>query len=327
VNRIERIVRVVDRFQQKHTVPGFLFGVVKKFGDDNAGVLATSLAYSAFVAVFPLFLLMVTVLGIVLKNDPSLQRDLLQSTLREFPVIGPQLKNNIHALQRGSTLALVISIGGLVWASTGLAQAGIYAMAQVWNVPGPQRPNYFTRLARSLAFLGLLGLGIVLSTALASVGTFTPQAWYLVLAAEAAAVLVNIGQYFLAFRVLTPKAVPSRRLWPGAVFGGVAWTGLQALGGYYVGHQLENTSDVYGIFAIVLGLLAWIYVGVQMSIYAVELNTVVARRLWPRSIVQPPLTDADRRVLTAQAIAQQRRPEEHVHVSYDEPARLEQRPP
>jgi YihY family inner membrane protein len=318
MNRIERAVRAIDRFQQRHTVPAFLFAVVKKFGDDSAGVLATNLAYSAFAAVFPLLLLMVTVLGIVLKNNPSLQHQLLQSTLRDFPVIGAELENNIHALQRGSTVALVVSILGLVWASTGLAQAGLYTMAQVWNLPGPQRLNYFKRLLRSLAFLGVLALGIAVTTGLASIGTFAAPSWYWIVGAQVLAVVVNIGQYFLAFRVLTPSVVESRKLWPGAIFGGVAWTGLQAFGGFLVGHTLKNTSEVYGTFAIVLGLLAWIYLGVQMSIYAAELNTVVAGRLWPRSIVPPPLTDADKRVLAAQATQQQRLPGQRVRVSYGE---------
>jgi YihY family inner membrane protein len=320
VNPIERGARAVDRFQQRHTVPAFLLGVVKKFGDDNAGVLATNLAYSAFAALFPLLLLMVTILGIVLKNNPTLQHEILHSTLKDFPIIGAQLENNIHALQRGSTVALIVSILGLVWASTGLAQAGLFAMAQVWNLPGPQRLNYFKRLARSLAFLGVLALGIVLTTALAALGTFTSQHWYLILAAEIAAVLINVGQYFLAFRVLTPNVVATRKLWPGAVFGGAAWTGLQALGGYFVGHQLKNSSELYGTFAIVLGLLAWIYLGVQISIYAAEINPVVADHLWPRAIAPPPLTDADRRVLTAQALQEQRRPEQRVHVTYAEPS-------
>ncbi|HZQ57926.1 MAG TPA: YihY/virulence factor BrkB family protein [Acidimicrobiales bacterium] len=320
MNPIERVVRPVDRFQQGHTVPSVVFAVTKKFGDDNAGVLVSNLAYAGFAAVFPLLLLLVTILGIVLRGNASLRDRILHSTLSEFPIIGAQLGNNIHALQKGSSLALVIGIVGLVWSSTGLAQAGLFAMAQVWDLPGPERPNYVTRLVRSFGFLGVLVLGVIVTTALASFGTFSGHVWYLVIGAEVIAGLVNIGQYFLAFRVLTPKVVPTRRLVPGSVFGGVGWTVLQALGGYFVGHQLKNTSQVYGTFALVLGLLAWIYIGVQLSIYAAELNVVLAEHLWPRSIVQPPLTEADERALAAQVTENQRRPEQHVGVSYEKPA-------
>ena len=65
-------------------------------------------------------------------------------------------------------------------------------------------------------------------------------------------------------------------------------------------------------------LLAWISLSVEITVYAAELNVVLARRLWPRSIVQPPLTEADRAVLAAQALQNQRRDEQRVHVSYED---------
>ena len=127
----------------------------------------------------------------------------------------------------------------------------------------------------------------------------------------------NVGMFFLSFRVLTPKAVPTRRLVPGMVLGGLAWTLAQALGAYLVGH-FRHTDAVYGTFATVLVLMAWISLSVEITVYAAELNVVLARRLWPRSIVQPPLTGADRAVLAAQALQNQRRDEQRIHVSYDD---------
>ena len=125
--------------------------------------------------------------------------------------------------------------------------------------------------------------------------------------AEVLAVVVNIATYFGAFRVLTPKVVQSRKLIPGAILGGVFWTVLLAVGGYLVGHDLKNDSVTYGVFAAVLGLIAWIFLGCELTIYAAELNTVLARRLWPRGMVQPPLTEADQQSLALQATQNQRR--------------------
>lgn len=137
---------------------------------------------------------------------------------------------------------------------------------------------------------------------------------------EVLAVLVNVVMYFLVFRVLTPKAVNRRKLLPGAVVGGVAWTILQAVGGYLIGHDLRHDSVTYGVFGIVLGLLAWIYVGSEITIYAAEFNTVLARHLWPRGMVQPPLTEADQRSMALQATQNQRRPEQEVSVGFNTPA-------
>ena len=318
MNPIEHVARRVDSFQQGHTPVAFLFAVTKKFGDDNAGTLVSNLAYSAFGAIFPLLLLLITVLGLILGHSASARNAVLHSTLSQFPVIGAELGQNIHALQRGSAVALVVSLVMLLWGTTGVAQAGLFTMAQIWNLPGPQRPTYIKRVARSFSFLGVIGLGLILTTFAAGFGTFGHHNLALGLVGEAVAVIVNIGQYFLAFRALTPKAVETRHLWPGAVIGGLGWTVLQAAGGYLIGHDLRNDSAVYGVFGLVLGLLAWIYIGVELSVYAAEVNTVLARRLWPRGMVQPPLTEADQRSMALQATQNQRRPEQQVDVSFSE---------
>lgn len=320
MNPIERAMRHVDDVQQRHTPLAFVFGIVKKFGDDNAGLLVANLAYSAFVCVFPLLLVLVTVLAVVLSDHPVWRHAVLNSTFSEFPLVGQQLRGNIHALRRSSLAGLVVGLAGLVWGAGGLAQSGLFAMAQVWNLPGPQRPGYIQRLGRGLLFLGVLGSGLLVSAALSGFGTFGRHNLVLGLVAEVVAATINIGQFWLAFRVLTPKVVPWRQLVPGAVVGGIAWTLLLALGGYLVGHDLRNDSTVYGTFGVVLGLVAWVYLGAEISVYAAEVNVVLARRLWPRAMVQPPLTEADQRSLASQATQNQRRPEQHIEVTFKEPA-------
>jgi YihY family inner membrane protein len=324
MNRIERTARRVDAFQQRHGPFAFLFGIMKKFGDDNAGSLVSNIAYSAFLSVFPLLLVLVTVLGLVLSGHPGLRESVLHSTFADFPIVGRQLGNNIHPLHRSSVLGIAIGLVGLVWGSTGLSQAGLFAMSQVWNLPGPERPNFVKRLGRGVSFLGILGLGLALSTFLAAFGTFGRHNVLLGLVGELLAVIVNLGQYLLAFRVLTPKSVTTRQLIPGAVIGGVAWTILLALGGYLIGHDLRNDSAIYGLFGMVLGLLAWVYLGAEISIYAAETNTVLSRHLWPRAMVQPPLTDADQRSMALQATQNQRRPEQHVEVTFSVPPTSEE---
>jgi YihY family inner membrane protein len=320
VNRLELAMRRIDARQQQWGPAALAFGVVKKFGDDNAGILVANCAYAAFVCVFPLLLVFVTVLSLVLAGHPATRESLLHSALGEFPVVGNELGRNLHSLHRSSVIGLIIGLLGLLWGSTGFAQAGLFSMAQIWNLPGPQRPNYVHRLGRSVEFLMVLGTGIVVSTALASFGTFGRHNVALGALSEVVAVAVNVGMYFLAFRVLTPKAVEIRHLLPGAVLAGIAWTILQAVAGYLIGHDLRNDSVTYGVFAVVLGLLAWIYLGSELTMYAAELNTVLAKRLWPRGMVQPPLTEADQRSIALQATQNQRRPEEEVSVRFTSPA-------
>jgi YihY family inner membrane protein len=317
MNPIERVIRKADAAQRRHRPTAFAFGVIKKFGDDNGGVLVANLTYSAFVALFPLLLVLVTILGLVAALNPAIRHDVLSAVAGQVPLIGRTLTGNVRTLRRSSVIGLIVGLLALIWGSTGLAQAGLFTMEQIWNLPGPARPGYVQRLGRAMLFLALLGSGVIVTTGLASLNTYGRNAVILVILAEVAAAAVNVGMYLGAFRVLTPKAVHVRRLVPGAIAGGIVWTILQILGTYLVHHFLHSDS-AYGVFATVLGLLAWIYLAVRITVYCAEINVVLARRLWPRAIVQPPLTEADRASMALQALQNQRRAEQQVRVTFDD---------
>src|ERR1022692_3931196 len=316
MNPIERVIRRVDAAQQRHRASAFVFGIVKKYGDDNGGILAASLAHTSFVAMFPLLLILVTVLGLLTSGDPALRHQVLGAVAKQVPLIGHQLTTNVHQLRKSSVIGLIFGLVTLAWGSTGLAQTGLFTMAQVWNLPGPERPGYLQRLGGGGVGGGGGGLGVVVTTLLSVLGAYGRIGAVVTVLVEVLAVVANIGMYLIGFRVLTPKTVPLRALVPGAVAGGIAWTVLQALGTYLV-HHLLHVNSVYSVFATVLGLLAWIYFSVQIVVYSAELNVVLARGLWPRSIVQPPLTKADRLVLADQVLQNQRREDQRVDVSFD----------
>ena len=315
---IKELVRRIDARQQRTPILAFPFAVVKKFGDDRAGGLAALMAYYGFVALFPLLLLLVTLLGLLLRGNESLQKRVLQSALSDFPILGDQLRDNIHSL-RLSGLGLVIGILGLVWGSLGVTQAAQHAMAQIWNVEGKDRPSFFARFTRGLLFIGLLGLDIVLIAGATQLGSVGPDhALWLRVVNLVVMTALNVGVFVVAFRLLTPKQIDLRRLVPGAMMAGVAYSALQIGGTYLVTRQLQRTSQVYGFFAIVLGLLSWLYLSAQLTLFAAELNVVRARRLWPRSIVQPPLTEPDREVLRGIVEQERRLPEQRVEVDFDD---------
>ncbi len=130
-----------------------------------------------------------------------------------------------------------------------------------------------------------------------------------------AVLVVNVGLYAGAFRVLTPAAAPTRALVPGAVAGGFGYSVLLSIGTALVQHQLRHAQAVYGQFGLVLGLMAWLALVAQLTLYAAELNVVLARRLWPRSMA-PPITEADRRALRDLAHQEERLEEERVAVGF-----------
>ena len=322
VNRLRAGVLFADRHQQRSPVLGFFYGVLKKYGDDQGGQLSALVAYYGFLSLFPLLLVMVTVLGIVAGSSSSLTHRIEHSALSQFPVIGSSgskgsLANNIHALHDNSAIGLVVGILALVWGSQGASQIGQYAMAQLWNIPGVHRPHFWSRMQRTWALTGVLGVFLIVSSTLAGVASATGQAGLVRAGGEAGSLVANCVLYLLAFRVLTPKQIRLKDLVPGALIGAVGWTALQVGGTLLIAHQLRHTSQVYGTFAIVLGLIGWIYLGAMLTMVAAEVNVVLARRLWPRSMVQPPLTAADHRVLVAIAEQNVRRPEQRITVHFD----------
>jgi YihY family inner membrane protein len=316
--QVEKLARRLDGVQQRYRIPAFVVAVIKKYGDDRGGQLAALITYYGFLSLFPLLLVLVTVLGFFLHDNPSLRRDLLNSALADFPVIGAHLRKNVHALG-GNGLGLVIGIAASLWGSLGFAQVAQHAMAEVWNVPVRERPGFLARTARAALVLGVVGLTVLATTILASAATVIPGSLIVVVVTVALTVTLSIGLYLLAFRVLTPAQIPLRSLWAGSIIGGTAWTALQAVGGWLVARQLRHTSELYGFFGIVLGLLFFLFLASQLLVYAAEVNVVLARRLSPRSLLSP-LTGADEHALADKARAEARAAEERVDVYFDRTA-------
>ena len=319
MNPAQRVIHRVDQWQQRHKPVAFGYGVLKKYGDDNAGQHAASLTYTGFITLFPLLLVLATILGLVASIDPGLRHSVNDAVSKQFPLVGNELTGHVETLKRSSVIGLIAGLLIVIWGTTGLAQTALFIMAQLWNIPGPKRPNYVQRLSRTGLFLLVLLVGVLATTVLASLAAVGHHNPGLLVGADAPAVVVNAGMYVLGFRVLTPRLIPTRELVPGAIMAGILWTVLQAAGALVVKHFLHSES-VYGIFALVLALVAWIYLVVQITLYAAEVNVVLARKLYPRSMTPPPFTEADRAALIRVPLQTQKYPEQHIAVTFaDQP--------
>ncbi len=310
-------LQALDRRQQRTRGLRFAAAVIKKVGDDQGGQLAALITYYGFVSLFPLLLVFVTVLGFVLQGDPAEQQKILNGTLGQFPLISDYLK--LHAIE-GSTAALVIGVVGSLLAGLGFTGATQMAFNRIWSVPFKHRPDFLRSRVRGLILLAVLGtISIVSTVAGGFVGTSDHSAPAIV-AGVGVALVANLALFMAAFKFLTAKDLDWRTLLPGVITASVLWEILHILGGYYIDHALKRTGPLYGFFAVVLGLLAWLYLGAQLTVISAEINVVKARQLWPRSFFSNPLLDADRRALTHSAETEERIHEENVEVSFEESA-------
>jgi membrane protein len=324
-------LHALDRLQQRSRMLAFPAAVIKKFMDDQAGQMAALIAYYGFFSLFPLLLVFVTILGFILQGNASAQTSVLHSTLSQFPIIGEQLQRNIGSL-KGSASSLAIGLAGSLFAGLGITGAAQNAFNQVWYIPHTRRPNFFGTRLRGLALLAVLGVLAIVSTVVAGFVTVSGSGVAATLGGSLVALAVNLMLFFCAFRFLTAAEVATGDLLRGVVAAAVLWQILQHLGGYYVEHVVRHAKQTSALFAFVLGLLAWLYLGGQVTLLAAEVNVVRAKRLWPRSFFSPPTLDADRRALTSAAEVQERVPGQNVEVEFDDqPAgqggRSEPKPP
>lgn len=311
----------LDRLQRKHPGLGTPIAVLYKYFDDSGGYLAALITYYAFVSLFPLLLLATTILGYLLAGDPHLQHSLVNSALRDFPVVGSQLGTPKRL--GGGVTGLVVGILGAAYGGIGVAQAIQYAMNTMWNVPRNSRPNPFKARGRSLLLLATAGLGVMATSALSTLGTSGAGSFGTVVKTVllVASVLLNAAVFVFAFRLATARDLSVRDVAPGAFAAAIVWQLLQTFGITYVTHVVQSSSATNGVFALVLGLLAFLYLAAVAMIICVEINVVRVDRLHPRALLTPftdkvELTPGDERSYAGQATAQRSKGFETVTVDF-----------
>jgi YihY family inner membrane protein len=273
-------LRRFDRFQRARPPLAAPLAVVKKFSEDEGGGMVSLIAYRAFFSLFPLLLLLTTILGYVLADDPALRRDVVDSTLSQFPVIGDQIRGETL---EGSGLALAVGIVGSLFAGLSVVLETERCFDRVWGVPRAKRSGFLGGRLKAVGLLAVLGTLAVASTVISGLAAggadlFGPV-WGVLISTA-----VNLVVFAAVFRLLTTAPVAFGDLLGGIARAALGWGLLQLAGGWYVSHQVRNASAVYGTFALVIGLLAWIHLGALFTILGAEANAVRARRLWPRSL-------------------------------------------
>ncbi|HEX4218328.1 MAG TPA: YhjD/YihY/BrkB family envelope integrity protein [Acidimicrobiales bacterium] len=291
---LDRLIDGVDQWQQHNRVAATAYAVIKKFGDDQANNLVVGLGWYGFTSIYPLLLVVVTIFGFI--GAASLGNGIV-STLQHFPIIGSAFhpatpSNRLH----GNVIGLIIGLVLLVYGAQGVTQTAQQAMATVWDIPKQQLPGFLPRLGRSVGALVIIGGCFLVNAALGVLATGGGRSYAIRVPVIAAMALINVVCYAAAFRVLTPKPVTTRSLVPGAVAAAIGFTALITVGSGLVNHQIRNSSETYGQFAVVIGILAFLLILAKLSIYAAELNVVLDRHLWPRALRSDDATGSPERI-------------------------------
>lgn len=288
MNTLKKLMDKFDTWQRRHTLAGFVVAVVRKYGDDQASYQAALLTYFGFLSLFPLLLVLTTVVQIVLKNYPHLQAQIVDSATSYFPIVGNQLQHSIQSFHQ-TGLALAVGLLITIYGAKGVADAFLHAVNHIWKTPQEERSNFLTSLRKSFSIVAVGGMGLILAAVIASYATAAGHAYGVRLLLIAANLIILFVVLIFIIKVALGENISIRNLWLGATVGAISIVILQSIGGYIVTHELKHLNSLYGTFAVVLGLLFWLYLQAQILVWAVEINAVRAKKLWPR-----PLTNADK---------------------------------
>ena len=251
------------------------------------------------------------------QSDPGFRQQVIDSTLERMPVIGPQISGSIGTLT-GSGIALAVGVLGALWTGLGVTLAIGGALDRIWGVPAVERGGFVSSRLRGLLVLvlaGIVSVGATATVAIATSGGLGGTALDVV--GVLASLMFDLVLFTASFRVLTNAPVTTREVLPGALLASGCWLILQIAGGVFVTKVLAGSSQTYGAFAAVVGLLSWLLIAAELLLVAAELNVVLALRLWPRSLTGE-LLDADRRALRAVASTRQTDRRQQIAVTFKE---------
>jgi len=307
-----------DDLQRRHGALGFPVAVVKKYGDDDGIRHAALLTYYGFLSIFPLLLLVTVAVTTLLKGNPELQNKLLDA------IVPKELQSTVtNALAALPTSGVPLALGviGLVLSGLGIVFSGYHTLNHLAAVPHRRRHEFFPRYVRIVIMLLLLVVGVAGVGALTVATSALPDvAGGSRISAFGGTVAIVFLLLWAATELLLPHRARLRVVWPAALIGSLAITGVLTFGAVVLPPLIAKSGPVYGSFATIVAFFSVIFLTSQVLVFAAEIAIVRRRRLWPRSLDTTKPSDADRRALAALARVQERIPVERIDARFDAPA-------
>lgn len=299
MNRLTKIIQGVDNYQRQHQAVGFIYSVIKKYGEDNGGYQSAVITYYGLLSLFPLLIVFTSLTQLALKSNSSLRHKLTSGAIHYFPVIGDQLQQAVHSPKK-TGIGLIISLLIMFYGARGGASAFMYSVSSLWNTPKFKQPSFLKNLTRSFSIIAVGGVGL-LAAAILSGYTADLASDVLV---KIVSTLLSLALLWLTFIGLFKLAAAGHKyvhqVLIGALIAAFGLQILQTVGGVILAHELKGLNNIYGTFALVVGLMFWLYLQAQVILYAVEIDVVRSYKLYPRSL-QGGLTDSDKVAYTKYA--------------------------
>lgn len=289
---LDKIVTKLDAFQQKRPWLSFPHAVIKKYGEDSGGFHAALLTYYGFVSLFPLLLVLVTVVQLGFRSDPAFQQEISENVGRFLPLVGDELQQNIHGM-KSVGIGLMIGLLFSLYGARGGADAFRFAIDNMWQIPKNKRAGFPKNILHSMAIIGAAAAGFAATVAVSIFTADLGHAWWVKVIANLAGFGIVALVLGYAYRIAMGGRLRLRYMMLGATIAATLIQLLLSFGSILLAHELHNLSGTYGTFAVVLGMLFWLYLLSQIILFSAEIDTVRHFGLWPRSLSGKLQTDHD----------------------------------
>src|ERR1700704_5584687 len=159
--------RLVQRPQ--HPLP---IRVITASGESQASNYAAALAFAAFLAMFPMMLGALSIIGLSIR-DPATEARFQTLILQVFPGNAqPELQSAIHGVKQSAGLLGLVSLGGLVWSASGIFATMEFALTQIF---GTKQRDMLRQKLMGFVMMVLLVIALTITVAANSAAGYLSQ--------------------------------------------------------------------------------------------------------------------------------------------------------
>jgi len=285
---MQKTKHLIDRFdvyQQKHRWLSFPLTIIKKYGDDQVGNKAALLTYYGFLALFPLLLVLATVVQIIATytHNTDLSNNVISAATSYFPVLGDQLSGHIHTLHK-SGFALLVGVLFTLYGATGVASAFRQGVNQIWGVKRSELVTFPKSILKNLTIIVVGGTGFILAAILSGYAAKAGHGLGFTLLSLGISLFMLFWLFVFLLHYSLPKRVGLHDIWLAALLAAIGLVFLQFVGTYLLTNHLKRLDALYSYFALALGLLFWIYLQAQVVLTAVVIAVLHNSKAAPQRL-------------------------------------------
>ena len=239
--------------------------VLSAYGSSKAGNYAAAVAFAGFLAMFPMMLGALAIVGFLIR-DPGTETRFQALLIQLFPnTAQPQLMEALRGVKQSAGWMGMVSLAGLIWSASGIFSTMEFALTQIF---GTKQRDMLRQKAMGLVMMLLLVVAIGATVAINAIAGMFPMAWVTSLVVGAA---VMMALLVLLYRFVPNRTFRLRDVLPGAVLAGLLIEALSL--GFPVYERLSRGFNAYGAqFGLFFLLAAWLYLLCQVMLLGAVYN-------------------------------------------------------